>query len=106
MAAAAHPHPAGSVDPARDLENLDLEFILADLAMVDRRQHRALAVSVGNVHLNTEKTSGVDLDALRAIEAVTRLPLVLQMPEGVRNVIATAGSGTFGAVARSRRSPM
>ena len=36
----AHPHPAGSVDPARDLENLDLEFILADLAMVDRRLER------------------------------------------------------------------
>ena len=37
---AAHPHPAGSVDPARDLENLDLEFIMADLAMVDRRLER------------------------------------------------------------------
>ena len=37
---AAHPHPAGSVEPARDLENLDLEFILADLAMVDRRLER------------------------------------------------------------------
>jgi len=37
---AAHPHPAGSVDPVRDLENLDLEFILADLSMVDRRLER------------------------------------------------------------------
>jgi GTP-binding protein YchF len=37
---ALHPHPAGSVDPARDLEQLDLEFILADLAMVDRRLER------------------------------------------------------------------
>jgi GTP-binding protein YchF len=34
------PHPAGSVDPARDLDQLDLEFILADLAMVDRRLER------------------------------------------------------------------
>ena len=34
------PHPAGSIDPARDLEQLDLEFILADLAMVDRRLER------------------------------------------------------------------
>lgn len=34
------PHPAGSVDPARDLEQLDLEFIIADLAMVDRRLDR------------------------------------------------------------------
>jgi GTP-binding protein YchF len=37
---AAHPHPSGSVDPARDLENLDLEFILADLSMIDRRLGR------------------------------------------------------------------
>jgi ribosome-binding ATPase len=34
------PHPEGSIDPARDLERLDLEFILADLAMVDRRLER------------------------------------------------------------------
>src|SRR6185295_15799791 len=34
------PHPEGSVDPVRDLEQLDLEFILADLAMVDRRLER------------------------------------------------------------------
>ena len=34
------PHPSGVVDPARDLEQLDLEFILADLAMVDRRLDR------------------------------------------------------------------
>ncbi len=36
----SHPHPAGSVDPARDLDQLDLEFALADLAMTDRRLER------------------------------------------------------------------
>ena len=36
----ANPHPAGSVDPARDLEQLDLEFTLADLAMAERRLER------------------------------------------------------------------
>ena len=36
----AHPHPAGSVDPARDLEQLDLEFTLADLARAERRLER------------------------------------------------------------------
>lgn len=34
------PHPSGSVDPARDLEQLDLEFLLADLAMAERRLER------------------------------------------------------------------
>jgi ribosome-binding ATPase len=36
----SNPHPAGSVDPARDLEQLDLEFTLADLAMTERRLER------------------------------------------------------------------
>lgn len=36
----AFPHPDGSVDPDRDLERLDLEFVLADLAMTDRRLDR------------------------------------------------------------------
>jgi ribosome-binding ATPase len=35
-----HPHPDGTVDPARDLERLDLEFTLADLAHIDRRLER------------------------------------------------------------------
>jgi GTP-binding protein YchF len=34
------PHPDGPVDPARDLERLDLEFILADLAIIERRLER------------------------------------------------------------------
>jgi hypothetical protein len=36
----AHPHPEGSVDPKRDLERLDFEFVIADLALVDRRLER------------------------------------------------------------------
>lgn len=35
-----HPHPAGSVDAWRDLEQLDLELTIADLAVVDRRLER------------------------------------------------------------------
>jgi hypothetical protein len=34
------PHPAGSVDPERDLVDLDLELILADHALVERRLER------------------------------------------------------------------
>jgi GTP-binding protein YchF len=36
----ANPHPEGSVDPARDIDRLDTEFLLADLALVDRRLER------------------------------------------------------------------
>jgi ribosome-binding ATPase len=34
------PHPAGTVDARRDLEQLDVEFALADLALTDRRLDR------------------------------------------------------------------
>jgi GTP-binding protein YchF len=34
------PHPDGSVDPKRDVERLDLEFVLADLAVVEKRIER------------------------------------------------------------------
>ncbi len=37
------PHPAGSVDPSRDLDQLDVEFGLADLAVVERRLERLRA---------------------------------------------------------------
>ena len=43
----------------------------------------ALAVSVGNVHLKTEKTAGIDERALASIEAVTSLPLVLHGGSGI-----------------------
>jgi hypothetical protein len=39
----AVPHPDGSVDPWRDLERLDLEFTLADLAVTERRLERLRA---------------------------------------------------------------
>ena len=36
----SNPHPEGSVDPVRDIDRLDTEFLLADLALVDRRLER------------------------------------------------------------------
>lgn len=43
----------------------------------------ALAISIGNVHLNTEQSSTIDFEALQSIEAVTRLPLVLHGGSGI-----------------------
>ncbi len=37
---ASVPHPDGSVDAGRDLERLDLELIMADLAVVEKRVER------------------------------------------------------------------
>lgn len=55
-----------------------------DAARFDRESGAdAMAISVGNVHLKTDKNSGIDFDALRAVEAVTRLPLVLHGGSGI-----------------------
>ncbi|MEP1574327.1 class II fructose-bisphosphate aldolase [Roseibium album] len=43
----------------------------------------AIAVSVGNVHLQTEKTDGIDFEALKSIEDVTSKPLVLHGGSGI-----------------------
>jgi fructose-bisphosphate aldolase, class II len=43
----------------------------------------AIAISVGNVHLQAEKTDGIDFDALRAVEGVTTKPLVLHGGSGI-----------------------
>ena len=43
----------------------------------------AMAVSVGNVHLKQEQETALDLSRLRAIEAVTDLPLVIHGGSGV-----------------------
>ncbi|MEO1701347.1 MAG: class II fructose-bisphosphate aldolase [Pseudomonadota bacterium] len=52
----------------------------------------AMAVSVGNVHLQTEKAAQIDWSALRAIDQTTDVPLVLHggsgIPSSVRRELA------------------
>jgi len=43
----------------------------------------AMAISVGNVHLQENKEGGLDEDRIRAIEAVTGIPLVIHGGSGV-----------------------
>lgn len=43
----------------------------------------AMAISVGNVHLQQDKQGGLDVDRIRAIEAVTDVPLVIHGGSGV-----------------------
>ena len=43
----------------------------------------AMAISVGNVHLQQEREGGLDEDRIRAIEAVTDVPLVIHGGSGV-----------------------
>ncbi|MEL7127012.1 MAG: class II fructose-bisphosphate aldolase [Pseudomonadota bacterium] len=43
----------------------------------------AMAISVGNVHLQQDAGEGLDIDRIRAIEAVTNVPLVIHGGSGV-----------------------
>ena len=43
----------------------------------------ALAISIGNLHLQTEQSAEIDLASLRSVEAVTRVPLVLHGGSGI-----------------------
>ena len=43
----------------------------------------AMAISVGNVHLQQDKEGGLDEPRIRAIEAVTEVPLVIHGGSGV-----------------------
>ncbi|WP_424928332.1 class II fructose-bisphosphate aldolase [Amaricoccus tamworthensis] len=45
----------------------------------------AMAISVGNVHLQTDAAGGLDEDRIRAIEAKTDVPLVIHGGSGVPN---------------------
>jgi fructose-bisphosphate aldolase class II len=47
----------------------------------------ALAISIGNVHLQTEQAAEIDMDALRAIEAVTTVPLVVHGGSGIPHAV-------------------
>lgn len=53
----------------------------------------ALAISVGNLHLQTAKQAAIDMAALRAIETVTTIPLVLHggsgIPSDIRRALAS-----------------
>jgi len=56
----------------------------AEAARFDRDSGAdAIAVSVGNVHLQTDPSDGIDYEALRAIEEVTTKPLVLHGGSGI-----------------------
>ena len=56
----------------------------------------AMAISVGNVHLQQDKKGGLDIERIRAIEAVTTVPLVIHGGSGVpveqRKLLATTSS--------------
>jgi len=65
-----HPHPDGSVDPARDLERLDFEFVIADLALVDRRLDRLKASGRHGTPAERESNEREEVVLVRMREAL------------------------------------
>jgi hypothetical protein len=76
---AAVAHPSGSVDPRRDLEQLDLEFALADLAMTDRRLDR--------LRTSGRHGSAAEREANEREEAIlARLKAAIEAGQAIRDV--------------------
>ncbi|MFP5341484.1 MAG: redox-regulated ATPase YchF [Candidatus Limnocylindria bacterium] len=110
-----NPHPAGSVDPLRDIEQLDLEFLLADLAMAERRLERLKGsgrhgtqaereaaereeVVVRRIHEGLEagtpiRDLGLDADeskAIRGFRFLTEKPVLVLLNVGEQDIAREA----------------
>jgi GTP-binding protein YchF len=68
---ASVPHPEGSVDPWRDLERLDLEFMLADLAVTERRLERLKATGRHGTQAERDANEREEAILRRLHEALT-----------------------------------
>src|SRR5947207_311330 len=75
----AVPHPDGSVDAWRDLERLDLEFILSDLAITDRRLERLRTTGHHGTAAEREQND-------REIVILARLKEALEAGRAIRDV--------------------
>jgi GTP-binding protein YchF len=75
----ALPHPAGRVDAHRDLEQLDLELALADLAVIERRLERLRA---GGRHGPPAEREANDREAI----ILARLKAALETGRPLRDV--------------------
>jgi GTP-binding protein YchF len=71
------PHPEGSVDPARDIANMDLELAFADLALIERRLERLEA------ELRSMK-AGERMSGEREIALLRRLQQGLEADQPIR----------------------
>lgn len=58
-------HVEGSIDPRRDIETIQIELALADLATVERRREKAQKAAKGG-----DKTARLELDTLDKIQPV------------------------------------
>ena len=70
------PHEAGSIDPLRDLEHADLELILSDLMVIEKRMER--------LDKDRKKMKAPELD--REFEALERFKAALEANQPLREL--------------------
>ena len=68
----AIPHPSGSIDPRRDIENVELELVLSDLGSVEKRLER--------LDKDLKKQKNPALEKERHVLEVCKQALEKQMP--------------------------
>jgi GTP-binding protein YchF len=61
------PHPAGSVEPLRDLDSVTLEFIFSDLGIIERRKERIKA-EIGKMRPAEREIQERELEVLNRIQ--------------------------------------
>ena len=76
----AIPHPEGSVDPARDIETMNLELAFSDLAVVDKRLQRVIQ--------QLPKMKGAEREAYEREQALMeRLKATLEAETPLREIV-------------------
>jgi ribosome-binding ATPase YchF (GTP1/OBG family) len=74
------PHPEGSVDPARDIETMNLELAFSDLAVVDKRLQRVIQ--------QLPKMKGAEREAYeREQRLMERLKAALEADTPLREIV-------------------
>lgn len=78
-------HVEGKIDPLDDLETINLELILADLEMVDRRVEKTRKAAKGD---KAEKANLEILEKLKAILEAGRMPLDSDFSDDAWNYVS------------------
>ena len=117
----AVPHPEGAVDAGRDLERLDLEFVLADLAVAERRLERLRTTGRHGTPAEREANEREEVILRRLHEAlvvghpIRDVPLDTDEDKAIRGfrfltqkpvlVLLNVGEGQLPDSERARRRP-
>jgi ribosome-binding ATPase len=81
-------HPEGSVDPARDIDTIETELVMADLEQAERRLERVTRIARGGdrVALAEETWLREVLAALQSGRPVRTVPAPPEVPNAVRDL--------------------